>query len=455
MIPGAGGAVTGADSILFSMVRNQIICIDDLERRGEKLEIKDVLGLMSFLKEERGCKVILILDKNNLGEEGEKELNKYFEKVIDSYLQFAPEPEDSARIVFPNNDGNDVAAIKIAENCKILRISNIRVIKKIERLVRKVEPLVATHDKAIFHQAVHSLTLLAWIKYQPGMAPSLDYLKARYGIGGDDADEKAIIAAEGPTWNATIDAYGFYAFDEFDLVLQEGIENGFFDPIKIEKHGSELENTIGLQGRDNDYRLAWDIYHDSFDNNADEVLDKMYAAFKNNIRKISPTNLNGTISLFKELGREQQAKELIKFYVEGYGQGPDFWSLKNYPFAADVIDPDVVAAFDHKYKSFGKEEINPSAMLLEIGAQNGWGARDLPALASLEPNEYYKIFKSHRGQELSDIVSAALKFESIGNASDEMKEISKRAREALIVIGKESPINARRLHKKYGIEIEN
>jgi hypothetical protein len=44
--------------ISFLRVRDQIICIDDLERKGKNLRTQDVLGLISFLRERRSCKVV-------------------------------------------------------------------------------------------------------------------------------------------------------------------------------------------------------------------------------------------------------------------------------------------------------------------------------------------------------------------------------------------------------------
>ena len=43
-------------AMLFARVREQLICIDDFERRGKGLEPKDVLGLILSLREQRNCK---------------------------------------------------------------------------------------------------------------------------------------------------------------------------------------------------------------------------------------------------------------------------------------------------------------------------------------------------------------------------------------------------------------
>lgn len=50
----------------FSLVKNAIVCVDDIERRGSNLNIREVLGLVSNLKERKRCKVILILNDEAL-----------------------------------------------------------------------------------------------------------------------------------------------------------------------------------------------------------------------------------------------------------------------------------------------------------------------------------------------------------------------------------------------------
>ncbi len=49
------------DALAFFSVRDTLICLDDLERRGRALPALDVLGLVSFLKEQRNCKIAILL----------------------------------------------------------------------------------------------------------------------------------------------------------------------------------------------------------------------------------------------------------------------------------------------------------------------------------------------------------------------------------------------------------
>jgi hypothetical protein len=59
----------GLERAVFFAVRNQIVCIDDLERAGRGLAVKDVLGMATFQKERRRCKVVLLLNEEELSEE--------------------------------------------------------------------------------------------------------------------------------------------------------------------------------------------------------------------------------------------------------------------------------------------------------------------------------------------------------------------------------------------------
>ena len=86
-----------------------------------------------------------------------------------------------------------------------------------------------------------------------------------------------------------------------------------------------------------------------------------------------------------------------------------------------------------------------------IAQQHGWRRQDLTTLSTSSAEEYYLLFKSAKGEELRRVINECLQFETIQNASAEMKEVAKRAKEALMRIGGESVINARRV-EKYGIK---
>ncbi|MGO4621310.1 hypothetical protein AB4Z34_29290 [Ensifer sp. 2YAB10] len=164
----------------FLLVRNQIICIDDLERAGKGLEARDVLGLVSFLKEERKCKVVLLLNDKELSDK--VEFDKQLEKVADVTLAFDLSPEEAVRIALSQDD--PVAELLRPQIVR-LGITNIRVIKKIERLANRLVGLLHGFDKVTIEQALATVALAGWSVHQPNVAPTLDFIRKFNLISSD------------------------------------------------------------------------------------------------------------------------------------------------------------------------------------------------------------------------------------------------------------------------------
>jgi len=441
-----GGAIA---PIFFSSLKENIICIDDFERRGSSLEVREVLGLVNNLKELKNCKVCLILNEEEL-EEHASDYRKYLEKVVDTTLKFSPSPAECAGIALSNK--SEIGAM-LTDNCINLGISNIRTIKKIERYVCRLEPLVAKFDKQIMKQGAHSLTLLVWSLLEPGRAPSLEYLKKKGAIDFASISQKTPITESEAAWNALLRAYGFGAMDEFDLALLNGVQDGLFDPALITKCASELNNKITAGNIDQSFVGAWDKYHDSFDDNQEDVLDVIFETFSKAIPYITPLNLNSTVALFKTLGRTKQAEQMLNDYIERRGTEHELFDVHNFPLSAYVTDPHVIEAFKKKYASTQKGAADPRAVLLRMADTDGWNSEDISLLASLPADTYRQLFKNSTGYDLRRMIKTCLQFNNIINASSDMKEISKRAREALSHIGQESKINACRV-KAYGITVD-
>jgi hypothetical protein len=97
---------------------------------------------------------------------------------------------------------------------------------------------------------------------------------------------------------------------------------------------------------------------------------------------------------------------------------------------------------------------NAKQVLDRIAGKNGWNQSDEVVLANTSVDDYYTLFKTETGRHLSSFVTTCLKFGQFRNASDQQKEISNRATEALRRIAAESEINKMRV-KKFGVSTEN
>ena len=90
--------VSGIDvSSVLSIVdktdfQDVIVCFDDFERSSEKLKDQDILGLISELKEQKNCKVIMIYNQDKTLAD---ELSIHKDKIIDYEFHFKPTTADS------------------------------------------------------------------------------------------------------------------------------------------------------------------------------------------------------------------------------------------------------------------------------------------------------------------------------------------------------------------------
>jgi len=435
------------ETISFPSLNDTLICIDDLERIGSNLDIKDVLGLVSLLKEQKRCKIVLLL---NDGEECLENYSKYREKVIDVELKFAPSPEECASIAYADDKENYP---RLKELVTSLEIRNIRILKKIERLVDLILPLAQEYEPEITDQVLHSLALFSWCYYSPSGnedIPSLKFATSKgyslCGIGDDDEEDE-----KEKKWKAILQGYNYQLTDELDLVIAEAVRTGFVIEEEFKAKATNKNQELLAAKSEGSFSEAWRLYHDSFDDNADEVVDGLFESFKKNCKHITPLNLNGTVSLFRELGEDAKASEIIDMYIEKRKDETELFNLKENNFFGDIKDKEIIDKFNKEYNKSVTTE-SPKEVLEKIAGKNGWEKNDEVVLANTTVDEYYDLFKSEKGKHLSSFINTCLKFGRFGNATDQQKEIANRATEALKRIAAESEINKRRV-KKFGIDI--
>lgn len=449
-ILGVVGSILGKDYFstiargFFLTVRDEIICIDDLDRVGKGLEDKDVLGIISYLKEQRRCKVVLLLNNEEL--QSKNDFKDHLEKVIDVEMKFEPTAFEASAIGI---DKTNSFYKKFAQTTTALNIVNIRVIRKIQRLIKRLEELLAYHDKRIFEGAIPSMVLFGWVTYQPKLAPSIDFVKKFLRMGDLIGSKKE--TDQEKSWRALINGIDYSHFDEFDQLLLDSIQRGYFDPMTIKKVATELDKKFVLQDKDNSFNASWEKYHGSFSCNQDEVLDDMFEAFKKGVESISPTNLDGAVSLFRELGRDTQADEMVVYYMSERNEKREFYDPQ-YSMFLNLRDPAIIKAFSDKLATF-RDVRTPKEILIHIAKSSGWNPEDILKLSQVTADQYYELFKKTEGTDLRIIVGQALKFKQFRDADAGMLAISSKSEEALRRIAKECDINRERI-KAYGVTLD-
>lgn len=455
IIGNIGGSALPALVSLMA-IRNQIICIDDIERKGSALSIADILGLVSLLKEQRQCSVVILMNDGELDEEQQILFQKFSEKVVDRSVAYIPTADECAKIAKLKSDSLADTSDQLSRK---LGITNIRVMRKIERTIRELNPLLAEYHPNVFESAAASVALFVASNLKASAAPSLEFIASHYNSAQfSSSPSKADWSEEGLTiteesvgaWVAFLNSYGYLNTSDFDLYLIDCVKNGFFPEDETKKHGAKENTRLVAQDAEGSFHEAWRDYHDSFEDNGPKVLNRLYKSFMKNYEYITPLNLSGTIRLFKELGEHDRAMEILNHYVQNRAQDRALFDLAGYAFASEIEDEDVISVFEKKYHEL-KSPLPVRGMLLEL--KGNYHSEYIANLRSTPVEEYVIAFKEAKGRDLREMINGCLQFKSLSNANEDQLEISSRAIKALKIIGKESTINARRV-AKYGIIVD-
>lgn len=438
------GAKDGSEALFrsaYMLVKNQLVCLDDLERAGEGLAQRDVLGLASSLKEQRNCKVVLLLNDEEMDPNQKHEFVRQLEKVVDVPLVFDPNPHEAAAIGL---SGNTELEEMLRKRTVMLGIVNIRVIKKIERLAARLCAILAGTNKQLIEQAIASVVLGGWAEFQPNEAPAFETLKSYNRLAmalkagkGDDEEER-------PKWADRLENYDFTHTDDLDLVIFEGVQNGFFDELKLKAAARALEVYIAKDSRDNSYAKAWDQYWYDLSVPDDKLLKDIQQGALENLAIINPVNLSGTAGLLREADMNAEADSLIDHYVEARkDEGKEFFDIYEHHFmAGDTPDPRLIAAFDTKRAAF-LDARDPGQVLIQISAQRGWNEEDVELLASLTAEQLIAMFDEIKGPELRRSIQFA---HTLARSSSEHAEtLKERLAEAMKTTAARSYQTERRL----------
>ena len=439
-LPYVNHATPAIQAWSFMSISNYLICIDDLERKGSSLEVKEVLGLISMLREQKDCKVVLLL---NDGTKEVEDYSKYKEKVLDLELYFSPLPEESAEIAY---DKNKDYCSKLSENTISLDIINIRILKKIESVVDLLWRFLDGSEEEVKNQFLHSVALMGWSHFHPKAGtevPTLEFIEAVENVYMLDKDESSETEK---AWKEILLSYKFMNVDELDKAIAEIIRLGYFDKEKFESVIRRANESILHAKKSNGIVKAWQLFHNSFKDNEKEVLQAFIDGVKESVEHIDPSQLDSIVSLMRDLDGSKEATNIIEFFIENRSHKPEIFNLNSFELYREVKDEEIKEMFAQAYAKLKPQDDFRDA-ISRLNGSNGWRDEDVDILNGVSQEEYYAFFKSLDDPDLSSIIATCLKFARIGNADNKMYSVTQKVKGALKDISNESKLNKLRMEK--------
>lgn len=421
-------------------LNSTLICIDDLERKGKNLEIRDLLGLVSQLKEQKKCKIVLIFNEDAFTEKDAQDYKELLEKTIDTELAFSPTSIESLETSLKYDDKR---SRYLKEFLLKFNVKNIRVIKKIERLAIQLESYLSKFDEPVIRQGFHTLVLMGWSYFsRTGNEIDFNFLKNDPHSHWKEDKKETEESKKHKEWFSWLRDYGFTHCDDFDKQIAFAIENGFFKKETLLEQAEILSKHYKKSKFKNSFFEAWDLYHDSYQNNEEEVIKRLFDEYKENFEIISLSNLNSLIGFFRKLGEDEKANDLIKFGVTNREAPREYFRLSNH-HSIETLDINLKEAFIEKFESL-IPNLDLKETFLEI-AKNGWDKEKMEFLNICKTKDFYNLFKKEQGKEFRDIIKGCKIVYETPFDENEYPNVRKNIIKALTKISKESKMNELRV----------
>lgn len=397
---------------------NVIVCFDDFERTSKKLDDKDILGLISELKEQKKCKVVMIYNQEKVES---PDFSTYKDKIIDYELHYKPTPAESYTHIKYKLKVFDQYPLEYFERKSI---TNIRIMKRAINALNDFEFIKSNIDTFPDFERDIVNTILKFsvtnAKYQIfDFEQLIEYVSSKrfnekdnkFTINDDyedmlylfDAEESGWLHADDLTNNINIYIKSSVA-DEMHLIQ-------ITEEWKQQKNRADIRKNIQALYSKFNYELQYDLK---------TYAEEMYLLLeKNQDFIVAILGIQGFIEYIDELCTVDKTKqekyhafglEHIKKYLTEYLKTESLTSLNHFGGLSKIyaFDETIEPYIESIQESLDKDTTSSKEKIVELMLNpiknHGWG--DEPKLLSLVHANTYKQFM----EEDSEFLKEALYF---------------------------------------------
>jgi hypothetical protein len=384
--------------------KDVIICIDDFERMSSKIDFKDILGLISELKEQKECKIILILNEQELSKLSNIEKKSYSEifslyreKIIDYNFKFEPSTEESVlsatQRVKSKFDTNDLITHFTKFNVK-----NIRVIQQVIRQLSNFEFIINKNfDQNVLNEFFNTALPIFLYFVKDGKSTE-NYFKEKSKYDVSKMSDEEFEKINFDEWKKSI----FVGNDELiEIIILEFIDTHTVRSEKLieiltTKNKNLDRYIIQKTMTDNWHKLHIDFKYKIIDFINDTKL--VFETNKDNLQYIlNIDDFHHYVSFMRENGEKIDdtfEEAIIKQFIDLYVQQEKSISVHE-QYKQDFIKeyyPQLISYWNEKKQAALIDSIDISKLEeLLIKTKTGWGNKDEYILNNIEVN----LFKQY------------------------------------------------------------
>ena len=422
------------DLVESKFIENFLICFDDLERKEKSISGSSVLGLISQLKEEKSCKIILIYNDRELDKETEKQINEYREKVVDLELTYRPTIDENLSIIWPENCPDCVSEI-----FHTLELNNIRVMQRVKWTLDYFTEEISTRYPKLWTAFQSKCAMLTVIYHAYSNSVSLEEVLSTsyYSLQlSKDEDDKSRFES--------LKILNYLPEDQ-DAVIAEYLENGYVDFTAFEELLINKNEQYRLTDINERHREIWRKYHSSFAALQADFIELQKHFLQEHIADLSVRDVAASVQFIKELDPSIDLDSLLSQSIDLFVEKAD--RIDRHDLHMLRMDPDVITKIEEKLAAKTKD-YSIKELFVALAGSNSWNPGDMKHLVGFSNEDFYKWIVE---EESVDVIGLLKEFLSrFGHEKDDEKIVMQRIKKALETVKERSEID--RCRVEYLIE---
>lgn len=293
-------------------IRNTLVCLDDMERKAAGLSIGSIMGLVSTLREQNDCRIIIISNDEEIVGDDREEFEKYREKVVDETVTYAPDIGANVGLIF----GKDSACEEYCKTFRRIGMNNIRIMQQVRWVCEHFAAYFPDLEPAIQEQLREHIVLLTCFFHDRSLGIDVSNLP-RGSLYDHFFNQAAEENPEHKKQEQLSSKYGYHV-QEYDALIVDYLRRGDCDESSF---NVKLRSVNGQEKRSqvhSKYRAVWKPYTDSFAATTREVVNGFRQFLDEYARELAFDELQQSMQVMKSLGVRS-----------GFSKWQDAWVAKH------------------------------------------------------------------------------------------------------------------------------
>ncbi|GAB5518217.1 MAG: hypothetical protein RhofKO_04680 [Rhodothermales bacterium] len=449
-----GIPLSALNAIAYNTVKDTLICFDDLERIGEGLELGDFFGLITQLRDEKMCEVVVLLNSGQL-DKNRDAFEAAQDKSIDVQLTLISAWQHAFSAVWSNSDGSLITET-VRECVESLNITNIRINQRIARWLDWLTDSIEGYRPEVQDYVARSLVLLIWGYYDKENSPGYKYVRrpeSDFHLAiQDELVNKGSASEDESRWFRILREYPYMPDHSIHAALAEIIESGVWDETELAEHLTSLEARYVREEERKHRAQAWDLYTESFNDNQNHFIERLYRTSSAALQFLEIREINSDVMMLRRLGAMQHADNLLDAFVDNMSDDEqhqrridEFKRERRFT----MFDPSVQSRI---LPLLARKSAPASVNAVFSIGERVYTEQEKNYLCQLTEDQIYKHLKGLTGHDLYKATDTAIGLLSGDRAGGPPLKVACAILEALKRIANESAINKARMETVFRID---